>query len=119
MRDVVSKELLWELKKAKRVNGEGYIIIFLSALTFTLCYSTLPLLYGLWLAVIIGLLVAVATFCTTTLFFRVWLVKQRTYRALLILQPTTKDIEKLLSTGPLFSVEQRFAFDKYLNTLYC
>ncbi|EXJ38784.1 hypothetical protein D049_4993 [Vibrio parahaemolyticus VPTS-2010] len=35
------------------------------------------------------------------------------------LQPSTKDIEKLLSAGGIFSSEQRRSFERYLKTLNC
>ncbi|MDE1239809.1 hypothetical protein [Vibrio aestuarianus] len=120
MRDVVSKELLSELVQAERVRGQGYMIMFASAFAATLSYSICPFLHEVWWPrVIIGLLAGVAAFCVTTLFFIVWLVEWRTDKALARLQPSTKDIEKLLSTGVMFSSEQRRSFERYLNTLNC
>ncbi|WP_146144892.1 hypothetical protein [Photobacterium sp. GB-27] len=120
MRNVVSKELLTILVQAERVKGQGYMIIFASAFAATLSYSIFPFLHEIWWPrVIIGLLAGVAAFCVTTLFFIVWLVEWRTDRALARLQPSTQDIEKLLSTGMLFPSEQRRSFERYLNRLVC
>ncbi len=120
MGDVASKELLTILIKAERVKGQGYMIMFISALAATLSYSIFPFLNVFWWSrVIIGLLSGVAAFCISALFFTVWLVEWRTSRALTRLEPSTKDIEKLLSTGGIFSSEQRRSFERYLNTLNC
>ncbi|ELI9682826.1 hypothetical protein RIX33_002507 [Vibrio vulnificus] len=120
MGDVASKELLTILIKAERVKGQGYMIMFISALAATLSYSTFPFLNEFWWPrVVIGLLAGVAALCISALFFTVWLVEWRTSRALTRLEPSTKDIEKLLSTGVIFSSEQRRSFERYLNTLNC
>ncbi|WP_318445704.1 hypothetical protein [Photobacterium leiognathi] len=120
MRDVVSKELLSVLVHTERVKGQQYMIMFASAFTATLSYSTFPFLQEFWWPkVIIGLLAGVAAFCIAALFFIVWLVEWRTDRALASLQPSTQDIEKLLSTGMLFPSEQRRSFERYLNRLVC
>ncbi|MFV8412458.1 hypothetical protein [Vibrio owensii] len=119
MRDVVSKKLLSELVQAERMKGQQYMIMFASAFAATLSYLTFPFLQEFWLPrVIIGLLAGVVAFCFTTWFF-IWLVEWRTDKALDRLQPSTKDIEKLLSTGVMFSSEQRRSFERYLNTLNC
>ncbi|ELU1678878.1 hypothetical protein SBP32_002926 [Vibrio parahaemolyticus] len=96
------------------------MIMFISALAATLSYSIFPFLNVFWWSrVIIGLLSGVAAFCISALFFTVWLVEWSTDKALARLQPSTKDIEKLLSTGVIFSSEQRRSFERYLNTLNC
>ncbi|EOG1784705.1 hypothetical protein ACXIUK_20890 [Vibrio parahaemolyticus] len=120
MGDVASKELLTILIKAERVKGQGYMIMFISAFSATLSYSIFPFLNEFWWSrVITGLLSGVAAFCISALFFTVWLVEWRTDKALASLQPSTKDIEKLLSTGVIFSSEQRRSFERYLKTLNC
>ena len=120
MRDVVSKELLSVLVQTERVKGQEYMIMFASAFAATLSYSTFPFLQEFWWPrVIIGLLAGVAAFCIAALFFIVWLVEWRTDKALARLQPSTKDIEMLLSAGVMFSSEQRRSFERYLNTLNC
>ncbi|HCE3015820.1 TPA: hypothetical protein NG262_004290 [Vibrio parahaemolyticus] len=120
MRDVVSKELLSELVQTERLKGQGYMIMFISTFSATLSYSLFPFLNEFWWSrVITGLLSGVAAFCISALFFTVWLVEWRTSRALTRFQPSTKDIEKLLSTGVIFSSEQRRSFERYLNTLNC
>lgn len=120
MGDVASKELLTILIKAERVKGQGYMIMFISAFSATLSYSIFPFLNEFWWSrVITGLLSGVVTFCISALFFTVWLVEWRTDKALASLQPSTKDIEKLLSTGVIFSSEQRRSFERYLKTLNC
>ncbi|ODA48045.1 hypothetical protein BC476_13445 [Vibrio parahaemolyticus] len=120
MRDVASTELLSVLVQTERLKGQGYMIMFVSAFSATLSYSIFPFLNEFWWPrVIIGLLSGVAAFCISALFFTVWLVEWRTSKALTRLQPSTKDIEKLLSTGLIFSSEQRRSFERYLNTLNC
>ncbi|ELA6601883.1 hypothetical protein WKW72_20700 [Vibrio alginolyticus] len=120
MRNVASKELLSVLVQTERVKGQGYMIMFASALAATLSYSTFPFLNEFWWPrVVIGLLAGVAALCISALFFTVWLVEWRTSKALTDLQPSTKDIEKLLSTGVMFSSEQRRSFERYLKTLNC
>ncbi|EGQ8091722.1 hypothetical protein V9657_003383 [Vibrio vulnificus] len=119
MRDVISKELLSELVQAERVKGQQYMIMFASAFAATLSYSVFPFLHEFWWPkASIGLLAGVVAFCFTTLFF-IGLVEWRTDKALARLQPSTKDIEMLLSTGVMFSSEQRRSFERYLNTLNC
>ncbi|HAS6745402.1 hypothetical protein P3450_21115 [Vibrio parahaemolyticus] len=120
MRDVVSTELLSVLVQTERLKGQGYMIMFISAFFATLSYSIFPFLNEFWWSrVIIGLLSGVAAFCISALFFTVWLVEWRTSRALTRLEPSTKDIEKLLSTGVIFSSEQHRSFERYLKTLNC
>ncbi|ELB2260437.1 hypothetical protein QNZ58_000228 [Vibrio parahaemolyticus] len=119
MRDVVSKELLSELVQAERVRGQGYMIMFASVFAATLSYSVFPFLNEFWWPkASIGFLAGVVAFCFTTWFF-IWLVEWRTDKALTRLQPSTRDIEKLTSTGVMFSSEQRRSFERYLNTLDC
>ncbi|EPM1919824.1 hypothetical protein ACTL33_003474 [Vibrio parahaemolyticus] len=119
MRDVVSKELLSVLVQTERVKGQQYMIMFVSAFAAMLVYSIFPYLEEFWWPkASIGLLAGVVAFCFTTLFF-LGLVEWRTDKALARLQPSTKDIEKLLSTGVMFSSEQRSSFERYLSTLDC
>ncbi|WP_305404524.1 hypothetical protein [Photobacterium leiognathi] len=118
MRDVVPKELLSELAKAKYLKGQNHIIMIFSIFIFTLCYSKFPLFHDYYLLrLFFGILAAVATFCCSALFINCWLVKIRTYNVLMRLQPSRIDVKKLLKSGFLFSSEQRAAFEKYLKLL--
>ncbi|EKO3989347.1 hypothetical protein DX884_21545 [Vibrio fluvialis] len=119
--DMVCPQLIALLVQHERIKGVGWVINFLSLLVFTVCIGApyqLPILGDMLL---VKLFVAICA-CIST--FAVGLVANdrwnevRTYRAVLQLQPSKKDVATMINAQSLIELpySQYRALKRYLES---